>query len=586
MSTKKIQRLPLGNADFKSIRTENYFYVDKTRYIELLEQEHNKNQIFIRPRRFGKSLFLSTLLYYYDINYANEFDQLFGDLYIGQRPTPEKNSYAVLKFDFSGLNALGGADAFIASFCKKVRSAIRDFLLLHKNIFSKAEQIVDQINKEQPDLSILDWAFTIARDANTKIFVIIDEYDHFATDLAKLGVAGGNDFYATMVKSNGLVRSFYAVIKSASAASIVDRTFITGISPVMLDDLTSGYNIATNYSLDKQYNEMLGFTRDEVEILMKGTGVDANLINIDMEYYYNGYLFNESGKDKVYNSSMILYFFSQILKTEEPPQSLIDPNLGIDVSRLRHLTQKESNRNTLIQILTENSIVSNILVNFSTDPLDNEESSFVSLLFYMGFLTIKESYLDELRLVIPNFSIQTVYWGYMRQLVKESSPDTTVEEKMLKEAVNALAMEGDLYRFIDYVSKNAFSKLSDYDLQYFNEKYIKMLLLAYLFLKSVYIPISEYEVDSGRIDIFLQRNPKFPEINYEWVLELKYCKTTAKESEIAEKRREGLEQLNKYIQSHHLKNRPNLKSALIIFIGKNKYEIITEGIETESRVQI
>jgi hypothetical protein len=138
-------------------------------------------------------------------------------------------------------------------------------------------------------------------------------------------------------------------------------------------------------------------------------------------------------------------------------------------------------------------------------------------------------------------------------------------------------MEGDLHGFIDYVSKNAFSKLSDYDLQRFNEKYIKMLLLAYLFLKSVYIPISEYEVDSGRVDIFLQRNPKFPEIRYEWALELKYCKTGAKKAEIEKERREGLEQLNEYIQSHHLKDRPNLKSALIIFIGKNKYEIITNN---------
>ncbi|MDR0336246.1 MAG: ATP-binding protein [Planctomycetaceae bacterium] len=576
MKTKKTKRLPLGNSDFRSIRTENYFYVDKTRYVELFEKEHNKNQIFIRPRRFGKSLFLSALSYYYDINYSNEFDQLFGDLYIGQHPTPEKNSYAVLKFDFSGLNTLAGTEAFSVSFCKKIRSVIRDFLLFHKNIFSKAEQIVDQIDKEQPDLSILDWTFAIAREAGIKIFIIIDEYDHFATDLIRLGVVECNDFYTTMVKSNGLVRSFYETIKSATATSVVDRTFITGISPVMLDDLTSGYNIATNYSLDKQYNEMLGFTREEVERLMEGTGIDANMINVDMEYYYNGYLFHEGGKSKVYNASMILYLFSQILKIGESPEWLIDPNLGMDAGRLQYLTQKENNRNALIQILTEGNIVSNIHVNFSTDQLNAEESYFISLLFYMGFLTIKESYLDELRLVVPNFSIQTVYWGYMRQFVKESSPDTTIEEKRLKESINALAMEGDLHGFIDYISKNIFSKLSNYDLQRFDEKYIKILLLSHLFLKNVYIPVSEYEVDTGRVDIFLQRNPKFPEIRYEWILELKYCKTNTKKAEIEQKRREGLEQLNKYIQSHQLKDRPNLKSALIIFIGKNKYEIVTE----------
>ncbi|MDR3196225.1 MAG: ATP-binding protein [Planctomycetaceae bacterium] len=584
MTTPKIKRLPLGNSDFRSIRTENYFYVDKTWYIELFEQEHNKNQIFIRPRRFGKSLFLSTLSYYYDINYVNEFERLFGDLYIGQNPTPEKNSYAVLKFDFSGLNTLGGADVFTSSFHQKIRSTIRKFLDDHKNIFPDTIDIIRQINREQPNLSIVDWAFDIAQSAGIKIFVIIDEYDHFATDLIKLGVVGGDDFYTTMVKSNGLVRSFYALLKSATTTSIVNRTFITGISPVMLDDLTSGYNIAANYSLDERYNEMLGFTREEVNVLMEGTGVEADKINIDMEYYYNGYLFNKWCKNKVYNSSMILYIFNQILRTGKPPEYLIDPNLGMDISRLQHLIQKESNRKILVKILTEGCIVSNILVNFLTEQLDKDASYFVSLLFYMGFLTIKDSYLDELRLVIPNFSILTVYWGYMRQLVNETSPDTTVEEAMLKEAINTLAMEGDIYNFIDYVSKNVFSKLSDYDLQHFNEKYIKVMLLSYLFLKNVYIPISEYEVDSGRIDIFLQRNPLFPEVRYEWVLELKYCKTSAKESEITAKRQEGLEQLNDYIQSHHLKDRPNLKPALLLFIGKNKYEIVTEGIGTENHV--
>ncbi|MDR1053044.1 MAG: ATP-binding protein, partial [Planctomycetaceae bacterium] len=432
------------------------------------------------------------------------------------------------------------------------------------------------LDREQPSLLTLEWAFDIAQSAGLKIFVIIDEYDHFATDLVRLGVIGGNDFYSMMVQGNGLVRSFYTTLKIATASSVVNRTFITGISPMMLDDLTSGYNISANYSLNEKYNEMLGFTRDEVNTLMEETGVDANMINIDMEYYYNGYLFNARCENKVYNSSMILYIFYQILNTGEPPAELIDPNLGMDIGRLRHLVKKESSRKTLMQIMTEGSIVSNILVKFRTEPPGKEENYFISLLFYMGYLTIKESYLNGLRLVIPNFSIRTVYWEYMRQLVQETSPDTTVQESLLTEVIYALAMEGNIHRFIDYVSKNAFSKLSDYDLQHFDEKYIKVMLLAYLFLNNIYIPISEYEVDTGRIDIFLQRNPIFPEVKYEWVLELKYCKTTAKKSEIAEKRREGLKQLNEYIQSHHLKDRPNLKSALIIFIGKDKYEIITE----------
>jgi hypothetical protein len=178
------------------------------------------------------------------------------------------------------------------------------------------------------------------------------------------------------------------------------------------------------------------------------------------------------------------------------------------------------------------------------------------------------------RLCTPNYSIQTIYWEYIMQLVQDHSPDMTIDVRTLSESIYALAVEGDIHRFIDYVSKNAFSKLSDYDLQRFDEKYIQILLLAYLFMSRIYIPMSEYEAVPGRTDIFLQRNPNFPQIKYEWILELKYCKAGSSKKEISKKRSEGLEQLKQYVDSSRLKDRPDMKSALIIFIGKNKYEII------------
>ncbi|MDR2755991.1 MAG: ATP-binding protein, partial [Planctomycetaceae bacterium] len=542
MSTQSPKQLPYGNADFQKIRNSDFVYIDKTRFIETLEKESNSSQIFIRPRRFGKSLFLSTLTYYYDVNYADEFERLFGDLYIGQHPTPRKNSYAVMNFDFSGLNTANGADEFIFSFCNKIRYYVCQFLDDHKNIFPNAEEMIRQMNEEHPNLGVIERAFSVAKSAKIQVFVIIDEYDHFANDLIAMGTVKGSEFYKSMVKANGIVRDFYETIKSATTFSIVDRTFITGISPVMLDDLTSGYNIATNLTRDLLYNEMLGFTREEVEQLMVETGIDAGQIKVDIEYYYNGYLFNEEGENKVYNPSMMLYFFNQLSKTGKSPKNLIDPNLCMDPSRLKRLIQSDHNRDILIKIIKEGNIVSNVLEKFSIDQL-NDDNYFISLLFYMGLLTIKESYLDELRLVIPNYSIQTTYWEYLRNLVKDGSPDITLNEKVLKESIRAMAMEGTIEGLIDYVSKNAFSKLSDFDLQRFDEKYIKVLLLAYLLLNNIYIPMSEYETVPGRADIFLQRNPNFPQVQYEWVLELKYCKTDAKDSEIAQKRKEGLEQL-------------------------------------------
>ncbi|MDR2621935.1 MAG: ATP-binding protein [Dysgonamonadaceae bacterium] len=572
METKTYKRLPYGNSDFKSIITENYAYVDKTRYIELLEKESNKNQFFIRPRKFGKSLFFTTLMYYYDLNEAENFDQLFGNLYIGKHPTSERNSYAILKLDFSSLDT-SGEEEFKKSFSNRVQNAVRNFFRIYGHLFSEADKYVNQIDEEKPGMQSMEKIFAAAEQDKVKLFFIIDEYDHFANDLIAMGNHLGHDFYKAMVAANGMVRDFYEGIKTAAKTSIVNRTFITGISPVMLDDLTSGYNIANILTLEPQYNEMMGFTQEEVEWLMRETGVDESCINVDIQTYYNGYLFHKNGLHRVYNPAMMLYFFEQILRHRKPPEDIIDLNLKTDYGRLRRLVQNDNNRETLIQIMKENGIVAEILRKFSIDVL-NDDDYFVSLLFYMGLLTIKEPYLNQLKLTIPNYSIKTLYWEYIMKMIRETSPDLNIEARPLNEAIYALAMDGNLEQFIAYISKNAFSKLSDYDLRRFDEKYIQILLLAYLFMSKVYVPMSEYEAVPGRADIYLQRSPLLPQIKYEWALELKYCKTDASEAEITAQQEKGREQVEQYLASHRLGGRPDLKAAVIVFIGKNKYRIL------------
>jgi hypothetical protein len=339
----------------------------------------------------------------------------------------------------------------------------------------------------------------------------------------------------------------------------------------MLDDLTSGFNIAANLTLDLQYNEMMGFTQNEVDALMLETGVDPAHINVDMKTYYDGYLFHKNGENRVYNPAMILYFFDRILKEGRAPESIIDLNLKTDYGRMKRLIQNERNRDCLIQIVKENGIVTKILEKFSIDSL-TEDDYFVSLLFYMGLLTIKEPYLFKVRLGIPNYSIRTVFWEYISRLTRETSPLMTVDTDALDEAIIAMAMEGDVHRYIDYVSQNAFSKLSDRDLKKFDEKYIQILLLSYLFQSRIYIPMSEYEAAPGYTDIYLQRNPNLPQVKYEWVLELKYCKA-GEEKDAPHRREEGLEQLRRYLHSHRLSERPDMKAAVIVFIGKNQFEI-------------
>jgi len=575
MKTKEYKRLPYGNSDFRNIRLQNYAYVDKTRFIEDLENEANRNHFFIRPRKFGKSLFFTTLQNYYDINRKDEFERLFGGLYIGSHPTPERNRFVILDFDFSGLDTSSEA-AFKVSFSRQVQRSVRRFLESYENLFSEAGNLVRMIDAKEPGVDALDMAFDIVSKKDLAIYLIIDEYDHFANDLIAMGTSMGQEFYKTAIAANGLVRDFYEKIKAGAKSSTVYRTFITGISPVMIDDLTSGYNIAKILTLHPKYNEMMGFTQTEVETLMEETGVDPALINVDMEAYYNGYLFHPEGENRVYNPAMILYFCEQILCFKKPPENIVDLNLKTDYGRLQRLTQNETNRNTLLQIMKDGSIVSEILEKFSIDRL-NDERYFVSLLFYMGMLTIRKRHYMKMSLGIPNYSIKTLYWEYLALRIQDTSPQMTVSSETLDEAIIAMAMEGDLHRFIAYVSENAFSKLSDHDLQRFDEKYIQILLLAYLFMSKIYIPMSEYETVPGRADIFLQRSPLLPEVRYEWVLELKYCKTSVSESEIKVKREQGLKQLTEYLHSYRIGNRPGLKAALIIFTGKNKFEITECG---------
>ena len=278
MEIKTYKRLPYGETNFESVRTRNYAYVDKTRFIGLLEKESNTRQFFIRPRKFGKSLFLSMLMNYYDLLRTDRFRELFGGLYIGENPTPLKNNYAVIEFDFSGLDT-SSPENFIKSFNWRVQVLVQQFLKYYESVFDQADSLIDYIVKRDIGVASLEVAYGAARAANVKMLIIIDEYDHFANDLIAMGV---EDVYKKMVHANGLVRDFYEMLKMG-AKSVVDRIFITGISPVMLDDLTSGFNIAENLTLNIRYNNMMGFTEQEVEWLMDETGVNRDFIIVDMK---------------------------------------------------------------------------------------------------------------------------------------------------------------------------------------------------------------------------------------------------------------------------------------------------------------
>ncbi|MDR2680744.1 MAG: ATP-binding protein, partial [Tannerella sp.] len=546
MEKKVSKRLPYGNTNFESIRTENYVYIDKTRYIELLENEDNDKLFFTRPRKFGKSLFFSTLSYYYDINQAGKFDQLFGDLYIGKHPTPRRNSYLVLNFNFSGLDT-SNEERFMISFSQKVQDVIYRFLNRYKYLFPEGDIYNKQIDDQKPGVASLWKAFSAAEAVGKKIYVIIDEYDHVANDLIALGTYKGDDIYRNLIWANGVIRDFYETLKEG-CDTVVDRIILTGITPVMLDDVTSGFNISNNISLDPIYNEMLGFTQDEVNTLMEETGVVASMINVDMELFYNGYLFHQYGEHRVYNPSMMLYLFSQVLRYPKLIGNIIDDNLKMDYGRVERLLQ--NNRDRLTEIAQNNSILSEIVPKFSIKHL-LDSNNFVSLLFYLGMLTVDKEEKGLLRLKIPNYSIRTVFWEYIEQMLVDNNPDVLIDMTEQRIAMSELAYSGNPHPFIKCISKNIFSRLSNRDLRNFNEKYIKIILLHGLYQSNLYITITELEVSQGYTDIYMQRSHLLPDIPYEWVWEIKYIgkKDAAGNDVLKEKREEARVQLEKYHNS-------------------------------------
>lgn len=310
-------KLPYGLMDFKEIILGDYLYIDKTKYLEILEECGDKYNFIVRPRRFGKSLFLSLLKYYYDELYSKDFTSLFNKLYIGKNPTVLKNSFLVLSLDFSGLDTDSKA-AFKESFRWCLLHHITDFFYEHESVFTfiSIDSCITELKTLHDIKAIIDFFLIQVKRTGRILFLLIDEYDHFANDILAMG---DNSYYTELIRARGFVRDFYETVKSG-AKSVIDRIFITGISPVMLDDLTSGYNISSNITTDFRFNEMFGFTETEVQLILTLTGLKEKVRICELRNYYNGYLFSADSDLKVYNPDMVLYYLkSWSLKQTAPP---------------------------------------------------------------------------------------------------------------------------------------------------------------------------------------------------------------------------------------------------------------------------
>jgi hypothetical protein len=559
-------KLPYGNSDFYDIRTGNFFYVDKTSYIEKLEQLNAKYLFFIRPRRFGKSLFLSILENYYDLNKQNDFARLFGDLYIGKHPTERRNKYFILYLDFSGLN-ISDRVKLEDSFQQIFKDAAIRFFNTYAMYFEDVSMLKDRVEQRNNLRSVWDVLFQAVEQSGHKIYLLIDEYDDFANDI--IAMEDGL-FYKEIIRASGFVRSFYKTVKIGTK-SVIDRIFITGVSPIMLDDLTSGFNISKNLTMHPMFGEMLGFTEEEVRgiITRFESNIDSEVLMDELRSNYNGYLFHEDGKWKVYNPDMILYFFDEWSLSGRPPKQLVNKNVKIDYGRLGSLIANRENRAQLEEIIVKERVTTQIVAEFSFERMYDEEY-FISLLFYMGLLTIQGSEEGNTVLGIPNYAIKTVCWEYFGRMLQEEVGIKYILTDNLKAIFRSMA-KGEIEPFVKFIG-GVLKALSRRDMKrLLGEQYIKWVLLTYLRLTPLYLFVSERELENGYVDILLEKGNAATRV--EWLLELKYIKKENR-NQLEEVKKKALEQLQKYVASREMAGRPDLKAVALIFIGKN--EIVIE----------
>ncbi len=558
---KNEKRIPYGISSFKDVRLHNYIYVDKTRYIEILEGYGERYVFFLRPRRFGKSLFLSMLDSYYDINTKAQFDQLFNGLYIGENPTPDANSYYILKFDFSGIQS-SERKSLVSGFKRKILDGINDF--------KKKYQLTFELPLEEEPANLLSFFLTEVKYLiDGKIYVLIDEYDHFANDLLSFQV----EVFEETISKTGFVRKWYEVLKTGTAMGVVDRIFVTGVSPITLDSLTSGFNISSNLTRDPNLNEMMGFTETEVLSLLEATVdmTDVNQLMPELKNYYNGYLFNEDVEQRVFNSDMILYYLNTYQKTRKPPKDLIDINISSDYSKMQKLfTLKNQERNYKIleRILKGEPQITTITREFSLAK-EFTTSDFLSLLFYMGFLTIEKEVLTRIKLKVPNYVIKELYFNFFSQILIEPI-EPKLETFEIENSIDQIALNGNLDTFIQLIEQTL-EDLSNRDYLNFDEKYVKLIFITFLMLSKLYYVKSEYEANGGYIDIaFFSRIGK--KEFYEGLIELKYIKKKDYEKKgdqlVAEMVENGKNQLITYSMAKELQEKKKLLKWVLVFVGE------------------
>ena len=515
---QNVKRLPYGINDFEAVIEQNQYYVDKTMYLPLLENQPS-NIIFIRPRRFGKSIFLSMLHAYYDCSKKEKFQTLFGDLWVGKHPTPLQGRYQVLHLDFSYVG--GSIDKLEENFDMYLRVKLDGFMRIYQEFY-----LTDFKEKFFKTDSATEKLALLQDETATKgipLYLIIDEYDNFTNTV--LNEQGENVYWA-ITHADGFYRDVFKKFKG-----MFERIFITGVSPVTLDDVTSGFNIGWHISTKPEFNQMLGFSLEEVRKMFayyKEVGgipatSDIEAMIDEMKPWYDNYCFSKKAletQSKVFNCDMVIYYLRNYMDYGQAPDLMIDPNTRTDYNKMKKLLlldKLDGDRKGVIRTIAETGqIVTTLEETFPASRLTNPQT-FTSLLFYYGMLTIKDTFGDMQILGIPNNNVRKQYYGYLLEQYQE---EKFVDLNQMKILFTYMALEGKWRDALEAMAK-AYEDVSSVRDGIESERNLQGFFMAYLNLNNYYYTAPELELNHGYCDFFLLPNLTHYATKHSYILELK-----------------------------------------------------------------
>ena len=514
---QQVKLVPYGVADFATVIEQNLYYVDKTMFIPELEKQP-RNLFFIRPRRFGKSIFLSMLYSYYDCTQSHKFQSLFGNLWIGQHPTPLQGKYQVLFLDFSQIT--GNIDKLESKFNSYLSINLDAFVRQYSEYYqAEMEEILAQEDFEEK----MELIFKAAKAHQYHLYLIIDEYDNFTNVILN---ERGENVYHAITHADGFYRDVFKKFKGN-----FERIFMMGVSPVTLDDVTSGFNIGWNISIKPEFDEMLGFsTTDVVEMftyykehgsIPADSDIDA-IVN-DMKPWYDNYCFAKQAlkkKTRMFNCDMVLYYLRNYMDAGCPPEEMIDPNTRTDYGKMKKLLQFDKldgeRKGIIRKIAEEEQIVTQLYESFSAYQIPKAEI-FPSLLFYYGMLTIKGTRGSKLILGIPNNNVRKQYYGYLEE---EYQAKAYVDVNQLTDYYYDMAYDGKWEEGLRFMA-DAYAKVSSVRDGIEAERNLQGFFMAYLNLNDYYITAPELELNHGYCDFFLLPDLTHYASQHSYILELK-----------------------------------------------------------------